>query len=138
VCRPASAQRARLAAHRRDAGPGKRRRCSCRGGKRPRSGGYRLDRAVTAQVSRKVGPLGDQARGELKKAPSRLIHPEYATYSDDNLPALINGAAGFVGYLNGQLFSIAAVTVRSGKIVELDFFNDPNRLRLIDLTILDD
>jgi RNA polymerase sigma-70 factor (ECF subfamily) len=53
-------------------------------------------------------------------------------------PALINGAAGFVGYLDGRLFSIAAVTVRNGKIVELDFFNDPERLRLIDLTILDD
>jgi RNA polymerase sigma-70 factor (ECF subfamily) len=53
-------------------------------------------------------------------------------------PVLINGAAGFVGFLNGRLFSIAAVTVRSGKIVELDFFNDPERLSLIDLTILDD
>jgi RNA polymerase sigma factor (sigma-70 family) len=53
-------------------------------------------------------------------------------------PLLINGAAGFVGFLNGRLFSIAAVTVRSGKIVELDFFNDPERLSLIDLTILDD
>jgi hypothetical protein len=27
---------------------------------------------------------------------------------------------------------------RNGKIVELDFFNDPERLRLLDLTILDE
>ena len=40
--------------------------------------------------------------------------------------------------LDGQPFSIATVTVRNGKIVELDFFNDPERLRLLDLTILDD
>jgi len=53
-------------------------------------------------------------------------------------PALVNGAAGVVASLHGQPFSIAAVTVRNGKIVELDFFNDPERLRLLDLTILDD
>jgi RNA polymerase sigma factor (sigma-70 family) len=52
-------------------------------------------------------------------------------------PALINGVAGVVAFLDGQPFSIAAVTVRNGRIVELDFFNDPERLRLLDLTILD-
>jgi RNA polymerase sigma-70 factor, ECF subfamily len=56
----------------------------------------------------------------------------------DIRPALINGVAGLVAFLDGQPFSIAAVTVRNGKIVELDFFNDPERLRLLDLTILDD
>jgi RNA polymerase sigma factor (sigma-70 family) len=53
-------------------------------------------------------------------------------------PALINGAAGLVAFLDGQPFSIATVTVRNGRIVELDFFNDPERLRLLDLTILDE
>jgi RNA polymerase sigma factor (sigma-70 family) len=56
----------------------------------------------------------------------------------DIRPALINGAAGLVASLDGQPFSIAAVTVRNGKIAELDFFNDPERLRLLDLTILDE
>jgi hypothetical protein len=56
----------------------------------------------------------------------------------DIRPALINGAAGMVASLDGQPFSIAAVTVRNDKIVELDFFNDPERLRLLDLTILDE
>jgi RNA polymerase sigma factor (sigma-70 family) len=56
----------------------------------------------------------------------------------DARPAIVNGAAGVVGFLRGQPFSIAAVTVRNGKIVELDFFNDPERLRLLDLTILND
>jgi RNA polymerase sigma-70 factor, ECF subfamily len=56
----------------------------------------------------------------------------------DIRPALINGAAGLVASLDGQPFSIATVTVRNGKIVELDFFNDPERLRLLDLTILND
>jgi RNA polymerase sigma-70 factor, ECF subfamily len=56
----------------------------------------------------------------------------------DARPAIVNGAAGVVGFLHGEPFSIAAVTVRNGKIVELDFFNDPERLRLLDMTILDE
>jgi hypothetical protein len=38
----------------------------------------------------------------------------------------------------GKLFSIGAVTVRGEKIVEMDFFADPERLAQIDLPILDD
>ena len=62
----------------------------------------------------------------------------YAQLGLDMRPALINGVAGGVAFLHGQPFSIGAVTVRNGKIVELDFLNDPERLRLLDLTILDD
>ena len=52
-------------------------------------------------------------------------------------PALINGVPGAVAYLHGRPFSIGAVTVRNGRIVELDFLNDPERLRRLDLTVLD-
>ena len=62
----------------------------------------------------------------------------YAQLGLDIQPALINGVAGAVAFLHGQPFSIAAVTVRNGKIVELDFLSDPERLRLLDLAILDD
>jgi RNA polymerase sigma factor (sigma-70 family) len=62
----------------------------------------------------------------------------YAQLGLDMRPALINGVAGAVAFLHGQPFSIGAVTVRNGRIVELDFLNDPERLRLLDLTILDD
>jgi RNA polymerase sigma factor (sigma-70 family) len=62
----------------------------------------------------------------------------YARLALDMRPALINGVAGGVAFRpDGQPFSIAAVTVRNGMIVELDFFNDPERLRLLDLTVLD-
>jgi RNA polymerase sigma-70 factor, ECF subfamily len=61
----------------------------------------------------------------------------YAQLGLDIRPALINGGAGMVAFLHGQPFSIGAVTVRGGKIVELDSLNDPERLRLLDLTILD-
>jgi RNA polymerase sigma factor (sigma-70 family) len=52
-------------------------------------------------------------------------------------PALVNGAVGAVSLRDGKPFSIGAVTVRGGKIVEMDFFADPERLAQIDLTILD-
>jgi RNA polymerase sigma-70 factor, ECF subfamily len=62
----------------------------------------------------------------------------YAQLGLDIRPALINGVAGMVGFRGGQPFSIGAVTVRNGRIVALDFLADPERLRLLDLTILDD
>ena len=52
--------------------------------------------------------------------------------------ALVNGAAGFVALLNGRPFSVAAVTVRAGRIVEMDFLADPERIAQLDLTFVDD
>jgi RNA polymerase sigma-70 factor, ECF subfamily len=52
-------------------------------------------------------------------------------------PALINGAVGAVVTRDGRPFSVAAVTVRDGRIVELDFLSDPERLAQLDLTVLD-
>jgi RNA polymerase sigma-70 factor, ECF subfamily len=52
--------------------------------------------------------------------------------------ALINGAAGMVSLRDGQPFSVAAVTVRDGRIVEIDILADPARLAGLDLTVLDD
>ena len=62
----------------------------------------------------------------------------YAQIGLDIRPALINGVAGAVAFRDGQPFSIGALTVRNGKIVELDFLGDPERLRQLDLTIFDD
>jgi RNA polymerase sigma-70 factor (ECF subfamily) len=51
---------------------------------------------------------------------------------------LVNGAAGMVAFLHGQPFSIAAVAIRNGKIVEIDFLTDPERIARLDLSVLDD
>ena len=51
-------------------------------------------------------------------------------------PALINGAVGAITTRDGRAFSVAAVTVRDGKIVEMDFLADPERLARLDLTVL--
>jgi RNA polymerase sigma-70 factor (ECF subfamily) len=50
--------------------------------------------------------------------------------------ALINGAAGMVTFLDGQPFSIAAVTITNGKIAEIDFLTDPERIAQLDLAVL--
>jgi RNA polymerase sigma factor (sigma-70 family) len=49
--------------------------------------------------------------------------------------ALVNGAAGVVVTRNGVVFAIASVLVRNGKIAEMDFLADPDRLARIDLTM---
>lgn len=51
---------------------------------------------------------------------------------------LVNGAAGVVAFLHGQPFSIAAFTIKKGKIVEIDFLTDPERIAQLDLTELGD
>jgi hypothetical protein len=84
-----------------------------------------------------LGPAGGsrEVHGAAAVAGQAL---SYAQIGLDIRPALINGVAGAVTFLDGEPFSIAALTVRNGKIVELDFLADPERLRLLDLTILDD
>ena len=87
-------------------------------------------------VRQDFGPVGGsrEIRGAAAVAGEAL---GYAQTGLDIRPALINGVAGPVAFRHGQPFSIGAVTVRNGKIVELDFLGDPERLRELDLTILD-
>jgi RNA polymerase sigma-70 factor (ECF subfamily) len=46
----------------------------------------------------------------------------------DARPALVNGAIGFVSLLDGDVYSVAAITLRNGRIVAMDFVLDPARL----------
>jgi hypothetical protein len=52
--------------------------------------------------------------------------------------ALVNGAIGTVAYRDGQPFSVGGITVRGGRIVAIDILADPERLRGLDLTVLDE
>jgi RNA polymerase sigma factor (sigma-70 family) len=94
-----------------------------------------LDPDVVVRVD--FGPKGGLrlTRGAAAVARQAL---SFAQMELDIRPALINGVPGAVTFLHGQPFSIAAVTIRNGKIVELDLLTDPERLRLVDLTILDE
>jgi RNA polymerase sigma factor (sigma-70 family) len=52
-------------------------------------------------------------------------------------PALVNGVAGVVVAPHGQAFSVMGFTVAGGRIVAIDALSDPERLRELDLTVLD-
>jgi RNA polymerase sigma factor (sigma-70 family) len=52
--------------------------------------------------------------------------------------AMINGYAGWISTRNGELFSAAAITVRDGLITTMNFISDTERLRQLDVTILDE
>jgi RNA polymerase sigma-70 factor (ECF subfamily) len=47
-------------------------------------------------------------------------------------PALINGAAGWVSLLDGEVYAIGALTLHNGRITTMDILLDPARLDLTD------
>jgi RNA polymerase sigma factor (sigma-70 family) len=83
-----------------------------------------------------LGPEGEskEVRGARAVAGQALFYPRLGLVMR---PVVVNGTAGMATFLEGELYSIGAVTVRGGKIVELDILADPERLRELDLTILD-
>jgi RNA polymerase sigma factor (sigma-70 family) len=84
--------------------------------------------------------LGPLAGGLREARGAAAVAGQALTYSRLGLvmhPALINGAAGGVSTRDGRPFSVGGFTVRHGKIVEIDILADPERLRRLDLTVLD-
>jgi RNA polymerase sigma-70 factor, ECF subfamily len=86
-------------------------------------------------LRRDVAPLGGsgEVRGARAVAGQALV---YSRFGAPMRPALVNGAVGAVGILDGEPFAVGAFTVRGGKIVEIDILADPERLRELDLTIV--
>jgi RNA polymerase sigma factor (sigma-70 family) len=87
-------------------------------------------------VSRGDGGPGASAiaRGAREVAARALT---FARLSPFVRPALVNGAAGVVVAPDGKPFSVMGFTVVGGKIVEIDAITDPERLRELDLAVLD-
>jgi len=52
--------------------------------------------------------------------------------------ARINGVAGAITMRDGAPFSVSAFTIRAGRIAAIDILADPERIRRLDLTVLDD
>jgi RNA polymerase sigma-70 factor, ECF subfamily len=94
-----------------------------------------LDPDIVLRVD--VGPEGEsqELRGAEEVARQASF---YAGLGLDMRPVTVNGTAGVVSFLEGQVFSLGAVTVRGGRIVEMDILADPERLQELDLSILDD
>jgi RNA polymerase sigma factor (sigma-70 family) len=86
-----------------------------------------------------LGPLAPGGSREVRGAAA--VAGQAQTYSRLGLimrPALINGAAGLVTTRDGQPFSVGGFTIMNRRIVEIDILADPERLRRLDLTVLDD
>jgi RNA polymerase sigma-70 factor (ECF subfamily) len=95
-----------------------------------------LDPDVVLRSDRGAAPIGASrvVHGAANVAHRALA---FARLDIEVRPALVNGAAGTVNLRNGRPFAIAGFTVRNGRIVELDYLADPERLSQVDLTILD-
>ena len=96
-----------------------------------------LDRDVVLRADPGPPPAG----GSREVRGAAAVAGQALTYSQLGLlvqPALVNGAAGAVSTRAGEPFSVGGFTIRDGKIVEIDILADPERLRQLDLTILDE
>jgi RNA polymerase sigma-70 factor (ECF subfamily) len=82
-----------------------------------------------------IAPIVDRSPEAAPVAGQALFYSRLAL---EFKPALVNGAVGMVSFLDGEPYSVAGATVRGGKIVEMDFFADRDRLRELDLRMLDD
>jgi RNA polymerase sigma factor (sigma-70 family) len=81
---------------------------------------------------------GPDAPRHLRGAPAVLGQARrYARLARFARPALVNGAAGVVVAPVGRPFAVMGITVARGRIVEIDIFADPKRVRELDLTVLD-
>ncbi|HET7555257.1 MAG TPA: sigma-70 family RNA polymerase sigma factor [Gaiellaceae bacterium] len=93
-----------------------------------------LDPDVVLRADRGAAGPSQVIRGARAIADQALFFSQLGL---EMRPVLVNGAVGMVTFRNGEPFSLGAVTVHGGKIVELDFLADPERLRELDLTVLD-
>jgi RNA polymerase sigma factor (sigma-70 family) len=93
------------------------------------------DVVVRADFGAMPGSPSRELRGARAVAEQAL---SFARMSPFVRRALVNGAAGVVIAPQGRPFSVMGFTVRDGMIVEIDILADPERLRRLDLAILDD
>jgi RNA polymerase sigma-70 factor, ECF subfamily len=69
-------------------------------------------------------------RGAEAVARNALRFAQLAAFAQ---PALVNGSPGYVVAPQGRLFAVASFTVVGGRIAEMDFVNDPEKLARIEL-----
>jgi RNA polymerase sigma factor (sigma-70 family) len=93
-----------------------------------------LDPDVVLRADGGVSGLSHHARGAEAVARQATMWSRQAALTVRR--ALVNGAAGLVSHRGGTLVSVGAFTVRDGRIVELNFLVDPERLAKLDLRVL--
>jgi RNA polymerase sigma factor (sigma-70 family) len=95
-----------------------------------------LDPDVVLRADRAALPGGSVVvRGAAAVAGQAL---SFSRFAPSARPVLVNGTAGIVAVPGGRPFAVLGFTVRRGKIVEILILADPERLRRLDLSVLDD
>jgi RNA polymerase sigma factor (sigma-70 family) len=95
-----------------------------------------LDPDVVLRVDR--GPVPARVPREFRGAEAVASRAMAGARPDLEVrPALVNGVAGAVGMRDGKPFSVGAIPVRNRRIVAIDILADRDRLRELDLTVLD-
>jgi ketosteroid isomerase-like protein len=90
-----------------------------------------LDPDVVVHADRGAVAGGwNEVRGAAAVAEQAATLARFTVYGKQ---ALVNGAAGIVAAHAGRVYSIAAFTIREGRIVEIDIFADADRLQQMDL-----
>ncbi|MFC9788762.1 RNA polymerase sigma factor SigJ [Rhodococcus sp. NPDC127528] len=86
-----------------------------------------LDPDVVLRADVGVVPAGasTEVRGAEQVAARALNFARLARFAH---PALVNGTAGAVAIAEGQVLSVLGVTIRGGRIVEIDILADRDRL----------
>ena len=95
-----------------------------------------LDPNVVLRADREALPSGLPAvvRGARAVAKGALASSARARFTQ---PALVNGAVGLVMAPRGHLFLVLGFTFADGKIAGIDVIADRDRLRELDLAVLD-
>jgi RNA polymerase sigma-70 factor (ECF subfamily) len=98
-----------------------------------------LDPDAVVRADRGAVPSAAPAevRGAAAVARQVLAIGGFARLARMAQPALVNGAAGVVMTTEGRPFAVMAFTVTRGRIAEIDILGDPERLRRIDVAVLD-
>jgi RNA polymerase sigma-70 factor (ECF subfamily) len=76
-----------------------------------------------------------EIRGARNWAKGALAFSQVARFVQ---PALVDGGAGLVLAPGGRLFRVLRFTFEGGKIAQVDVIADPERLRQLDLAVLND
>lgn len=69
---------------------------------------------------------------------SQAIAKQFTGRAQGARPILVNGSVGVVVAPRGRVLFVLEFTIEDGKIVEIDMFADPKRVRKLDLAVLND
>jgi len=96
--------------------------------------------ALLAVLDPDVVLKGDQGTLRVKRGARAVAEGAlmFSRFAQSARLALVNGVPGIVAWLpDGRPMAVMGFTVTRGKIVEIDILADPERLRSVDLGVLD-